>query len=294
MKPNVFFPLAAAFAAALAWPPAAKAQAREGAVRVDMAGKLGMLSQRVPNALCNLAAGVETKVATDHMRAAAAEFDRVAAALVWGDPGLKITARETDPEVLADVARLQDAWGPIRATVFSLLDREPDYADLASVALASDALLEAAQALAVSVRSDSDNNTPVPQAWALTIDIAGRQRMLAQRMSQFACLLLVGLDADAAATELTRVMETYGTSLWALRFGLKDAGILAPPTEEIGARLEEVAVDWGTLAPILATIRSGGAPDDALRGQLYLGLNSLTGKMNTVVGLYVEASAVSS
>jgi hypothetical protein len=286
--------LAAALAATLSVAVPAAAQSADGAVRVDIAGKLRMLSQRIPASMCNAQAGIETDLARQMMRDSSAEYDRIASALAYGDPGLKIFDPERDEAVLRDIFALQAVWGPIRARVYALDARAATEADLSIIAAASEDLLNAAQQLVVSVRSVEGNETSLREDAALTIDIAGRQRMLAQRMNKTACLILEGRAETDPARELGQVMETYGASLWALRFGMKDAGIMAPPTQAIGEGLEDIAVDWATLAPILASIREGAQVDAALRAQVYTGLNGLTGKMDAVVGLYVDALNASS
>jgi hypothetical protein len=286
--------LAAALAAALSFAAPAAAQSTDGAARVDIAGKLRMLSQRIPAAMCNVQAGVETELARRVMRESSAEYDRIAAGLAYGDPGLKIFDPERDQAVLRDIAALQAVWGPIRARVYALDTRAPTEDDLSILAASSEDLLKAAQQLVVSVRSVPGNETSLREDAALTIDIAGRQRMLAQRMNKNACLILEDRVETDPALELGQVMETYGASLWALRFGMKDAGIMAPPTQAIGDGLEDIAVDWATLAPILASIREGAELDAAMRAQVYTGLNGLTAKMDAVVGLYVEALNASS
>jgi hypothetical protein len=286
--------VATAIATVLSLSAPAFADALDGAARVDQAGKLRMLSQRIPASMCNFHAGIEAETARKIMKDASAEYDRIASALTYGDPGLKIFTPETDPIALRDIGALQAVWGPIRARVWSFEQREPTAEDLSILATASEDLLKAAQQLVISVRSDDENENPIPQASALTIDIAGRQRMLAQRMNKNACLILEGRFETNPVAELGSAMETYGASLWALRFGMKDAGIIAPPNATIGNGLEDIAVDWATLAPILASIREGATVDNATRALVYNGLNTLTGKMNTVVGQYVEATGATS
>ena len=75
------------------------------------------------------------------------------------------------------------------------------------------------------------NQAELLQSDALAIDVAGRQRMLSQRMSKNVCLVGSGINVDAAKAELAATAQVFATSLFALRDGMVQAGINPPPNE---------------------------------------------------------------
>ncbi|MEM8850077.1 MAG: type IV pili methyl-accepting chemotaxis transducer N-terminal domain-containing protein [Pseudomonadota bacterium] len=261
-----------------------------GGARIDMAGKLRMLSQRIPMTACNVQAGIETDAAATMMSGAVAEFQKIVRALEHGDDTLGIYGAEEDRRVLYAVADVHEIWNPLHADVQVAKPTTMDVALVTGTAETSHELLKRAQALVDAVTGEHSDPSALLQADAITIGIAGRQRMLAQRMSKNACLLAEGHFTTSAASELGAAMETYDASLNALRFGMDNAGIVVPPNAAIEDGLAEIAADWDSLQESLTQIRDGAHPDPDTRAALYHGLNGLTGKMNVVVGLYAEAS----
>ncbi|MEM7641917.1 MAG: type IV pili methyl-accepting chemotaxis transducer N-terminal domain-containing protein [Pseudomonadota bacterium] len=261
-----------------------------GGARIDMAGKLRMLSQRIPMTACNVQAGIETEAAVTMMTGAVAEFQKIITALEYGDDSLGIYGAEEDRRVLYAVADVHEIWAPLHADVQRADPAAMDVALVTRTADTSHDLLKRAQALVDAVTGEHSDPSALLQSDAITIGIAGRQRMLAQRMSKNACLLAEGHFKESAASELAAAMETYDASLNALRFGMDNAGIVSPPNSAIEDGLAEIAADWISLQASLDDIRDGAHPDAETRAMLYHGLNGLTGKMNVVVGLYAEAS----
>ncbi len=256
-----------------------------GSQRIDYAGKLRMLSQRIPAAACNLQAGVAPDVSGAIMVDAKAEFQRIVAGLEMGDDELGILGAEDDRRVLADLAALKDVWGAIQHDA----TETPSDGDVVVLAERSATLLDRAQTLTSTVAIEYADPTALLQANAITIDVAGRQRMLAQRISKNACLLASGHVDDAAVAELEAAKSTYDVSLGALRFGMEEAGIVPPPSPEIEAGLAEIAADWQAVQPLLARA-AGGDLSLEERAQIFTAMNGLTGKMNTLVGIYADIS----
>ena len=128
------------------------------------------------------------------------------------------------------------------------------------------------------------------QANAILVDISGRQRVLTQRMSKNVCLLASGVHAETARAELAATAEVFEASLYALSGGMIEAGVNPPPNAEIAGGLSVVLRDWQALKPSVEAVLSGETLDASERATVFHGMNEMTGHMNTVVGLYSEAS----
>jgi len=115
---------------------------------------------------------------------------------------------------------------------------------------------------------------------AIHIDLAGRQRMLAERMaSQFCyarsqvdtfesldelktsveCLAAGGFELDATLPELEATLKLFDRSLGAFLEGLPVAGVPKPPTDEISAQLAVANATWSEISYIPQTIVTGGS-----------------------------------
>lgn len=261
-----------------------------GSQRIDFSGKLRMLSQRIVAAGCNYAVGIDAENSGAVLRATSAEFQRIVDALEFGDPDLGIIGPEERRRTLVGIRKLRELWDPTNATAQRIAqgDRSPETVQL--LANQSAPLLEMAKLLVSEISAEYSDPTALLQADALVIDIAGRQRMLAQRMSKNVCLASTGINRDTATAELAGAAQMFEVSLMALRHGMADTGIKEPPNEEIATGLDVVIEDWNGLKPIVSEIANGQTIDEEQRAIMFNRSLIMTGNMNSVVGLYSEAS----
>ena len=261
--------------------------------RVNYSGKLRMLSQRIAAAACNKHADINGKQASALLLASTAEFTQILDGLQYGSQDLKMIGEETDRKVLRSIGQIRDLWGPLHDRVRSMDDAATSSDEMVvDIANESAPLLEAAKLLVTEVSGEYSDPTALVQADALAIDIAGRQRMLAQRISKNACLVASGLLPEAAA-ELAGAVKIYQASANALRNGMSSAGIQAPPTEEIAIGLQGVLDGWASVQPLLSALQDGAEVSRDDRAEIFEQMNNLTAQMNTIVGQYSAASAQS-
>ncbi|MDX8347875.1 type IV pili methyl-accepting chemotaxis transducer N-terminal domain-containing protein [Cognatiyoonia sp. IB215446] len=258
--------------------------------RIDFSGKLRMLSQRIVAAGCNYAAGIDPERSGAMLRATSEEFQRIVDALEYGDPDLGIIGVEERRRTLVGISKLRTLWDPTNETAQLIAQGHGSPELVEQLADQSAPLLEMAKLLVSEVSAQYSDPTALLQADALAIDIAGRQRMLSQRMSKNVCLIRSDINTATATGELEGAMQMFEVSLMALRHGMPDAGIKEPPNDEIVAGLDVVIADWDALKPIVGTVLAKQSIDEEQRAIMFNGALAMTGHMNTVVGLYSEAS----
>jgi len=119
--------------------------------------------------------------------------------------------------------------------------------------------------------------------YAVIINLAGRQRMLTQKMSKEMLLVAKGIDADANRASLKKTAALFDTTLNGLING--DAELGLPPTEgkTIVRQLGKVQGLWSEFNATVSSVISGGeVPVDKVAS-----LNlPLLKNMNTAVRLY--------
>lgn len=261
-----------------------------GSDRINYSGKLRMLSQRIPSAGCYAHAGIETEKASAQLASATIEFDKITAALAHGDAELNINGAEENKKILAGLKALDKRWDPLHEDVQHILDNGGSDDDITHLAGESHGVLKIAKKLVTAISTVYSDPTALLQADALKIDIAGRQRMLAQRISKNACLLISGLEEEGTVKEMQAAQEMFDASLKALRHGMPEAGIVPTNNTEILDGLDEVIALWTEMQPILGAVANGDQIAAADQGKIFHAMNGLTGKMNVLVGKYSEQS----
>lgn len=256
--------------------------------RINMSGKLRMLSQQIPAAACNLHAGIAVEQSKTVLHAAKEKFDTIIAALEFGDENLGIIGQEGRHKTLAAIGSVHATYDPMHAAFNNIEETGGTEAEVLAMAEHNMGILLAAKVLISEISSQYTNPAALSQSDALMIDVAGRQRMLTQKISKEICFITSGIHADASIEVLGSTINMFETSLNALHFGMENAGISPAPTDEIVAGLERVQADWEEIGSLVKHIAMGGTIDDAERTVIFTGLNKTMGDMNTVVGLYVE------
>lgn len=258
--------------------------------RIDFSGKLRMLSQRVPAAACYAQSGVDTAETSAMLTAAADEFELITAALEFGNPDLGIIGAEERRKTQVGIGKLNELWAPVATLAESVVSGDASVEDITAMADQTVPLLDMARKMVTVIVGQYAHQAEVLQADAMLIDIAGRQRMLAQRMSKNVCLIAAGINVDVATAELQATSEVFDASLTALRLGMTNAGIAPPPNDAIAAILDGVLATWTEVKPVVALALDGQPLDSEQLSIMFHSSNSLTGQMNTAVGLYSEAS----
>lgn len=258
--------------------------------RVNFSGKLRMLTQRITASACNVHAGIDVDASSAMLNAASAEFDQIMGALTVGDVELGIFGEETDRRVLMGLEALATQWSAMHVTVDAVKANGGSDAEISLMFNQSNGALDAAKALVVEMSAEYSDPAALLQADALTIDIAGRQRMLAQRISKNVCMIASGLEGEAALGQLAGAVQLYDASVNALRFGMEEASIRPAWTDEIEVGLDAIIADWNEAMPVIEAVLAGEEITDDQRAFIFHQMNSLTGQMNTLVGVYAEES----
>lgn len=264
---------------------------RGGAARINFSGKLRMLSQRITAAACLRTAGAEADTSSKILSASTEEFANILAALEVGDESLGITGAEDRKKTLVGLKVAAEKFAPMKAAVDDLLAGGDPQAALAILYESNGPLLATAQKLVTEISGQYSDPNAMSQAGALGVDLAGRQRMLSQKMVKLACQISTGTATPEDTAELTKSIGIYDTTLVALIDGMADAGVQPAPTPEIKDLLTAIQTDWKAIQPQLEGVAAGAPLDTAGLGALLLSVDKLLGAMNESVALYAKASS---
>ncbi|MGD1883331.1 MAG: type IV pili methyl-accepting chemotaxis transducer N-terminal domain-containing protein [Paracoccaceae bacterium] len=229
----------------------------DGADRIRLADRLTMLTQRVAAASCALTSDVAIEESHYHLEEAMHETDIILNALRYGNDALHILGPEENRRLLKDLYELDHEWQETHGAVEAVI---ADGHDVESAHVIDDhnlKLLELSSVLVSDVLGAYSHPYEMTQADALLIKIAGRQRMLTQKMAKDACEIWTGYHAKEGREDLEKTMVIFENSLNALRFGMPAAGIEPAPTPAIEADLDKLLKRWSVIRGNLDKLLAG-------------------------------------
>ncbi|MEO9823253.1 MAG: type IV pili methyl-accepting chemotaxis transducer N-terminal domain-containing protein [Paracoccaceae bacterium] len=258
--------------------------------RIAYSGKLRMLTQRIPSAACALSSGIDPNGSAKLLNESIVEFEKILSALEFGDGDLKIQSAETRRMTIEKIHETREIWMPFKEAATALVSGATSTDNLQFLLDENLAVLGSAQTLVSELVEQYSTSPTTVQAELFLIDIAGRQRMLTQKMSKESCMITTGTGTADTVEALQSTMQMFELSLEALRFGMPELGIRKPPTPAISEGLGEVLVEWEAVKPLLDSALAGEKLDADLSTQKFQALNITMAKMNEVVIMYAEAS----
>ena len=203
---------------------------------INLAGKQRMLSQRIAKEAIMVANDIEPE---DKLNASMAEFEKAHSALIDGNEELNIKAINdaASKELLSTVGT---QWQEYKRTIKSYINFPTD-SDLAVIEEQSLALLSNMhQIVSLQVKNATDASADGKRL-ANTINIAGKQRMLSQRMAKEAMMVAYKIEPKGI---LINTKAEFDKAHKALLDGNESLGIEAISDPAIREQLGVVGKLW--------------------------------------------------
>ena len=232
---------------------------------INKAGRQRMLSQRVGKAWLALAHKADTPTARQVMAQSIALFERQLT---------ELKAYAPSPAIRETYTQLETAWAAHKAT----LAADTSLADNASALLQADAKVLALAHLGTT-QYEAASGKPVGQL----VNIAGRQRMLSQRMAKFYLAAMLPVDAAAATAEIAKARAEFVAATELLRN--------APQaTQRIRQELQLADSQWVFFDAALQRMQGGGNVNRQV-AEVYVASENLLVSMDRVTGMYAALAA---
>ena len=287
------FALAFIVSAPVALPSNAQSlSANEAKARVNIAGRERMLIERVVKSACFSSLGIERTQYRAQLVAAEDLFTRSLHALQSGDSEMGLGA-ENSADLKAQLEVISLEWDEVSGLAdLAVSPGGISLEGLQSLDAFGENLLEATNNTVQNIsQTYGQQLNDLPLIVSISIDIAGRQRMLTQKMAKEFCLIDAGVEAADNRGNLANTIRLFNTTLSGLQSGLP--GMVIPaPNYDIRQKLREVASLWAPIDTVLQAVAEGGEITDEDRAAVVNNMEAVLKAMNEAVGMYEYVNAV--
>lgn len=262
---------------------------------LNLSGKQRMLTQKMSKEVLFAAVGENAAENLKNAQKTAALFDTTLAGLKDGNVEMGLPATES-ARILRQLKKVSTLWTPFKATIDGVASKGTvEAADIETIEKLNLPLLkEMNKAVKLYEKEASASGSGVSGEIAVTINLAGKQRMLTQKMTKE--YLLIALKQNEADNKLN-LMDTF--SLFDRTLHGLSAGdevlelITAHNTPEINAQLSQVSTQWTEFKPLVEAAAAKGAAvitPDTIHTIATQNIPLLKA-MNKAVGMYQAVSS---
>ncbi len=218
---------------------------KEDSIIINLTGKQRMLTQKMSKEALLIASGIDIKQNKKNLKATIALFDKTIKGLYNGDKNLGLY-KTKDKEILEQLDLVSKLWKSFKKDVEKIALGEVEKSTLEAIDKKNMPLLNNMN-MVVQMYQDKSKSDLDPQI-AKTINLAGRQRMLTQKMTKELLLIANKLKSNDNEKSLKSTGELFKDTLTDLVTNNKEA--MNDP--EISKRLANVKKLWDKYQNIIA------------------------------------------
>jgi len=253
--------------------------------RVNLSSKLAMLGATVGGAGCRISAGIDAEAAQQVLADAKVEVNSILNGLMNGDRALGIPTAERRSRVIRSIDALSADWQQMSDAIDSILAGTDVEGSNTLINGLAASYADKATILASEIQASYTNPNELLFVDAIAIQMAGRQRDLAQQIAKQACEIHQGVDG--AGEEISATMALFEKTLAALRDGLPAVGVRPPPNEPVANRLADSVSAWDRQKASAEEFTSTGTISATTVATMADTSELLRREMNDLVILYV-------
>ena len=216
--------------------------------RVNLSGRQRMLVQRMTKLSLLISSNINPKTNREKLIKFSKLYDKTLNGFKNGDKDLGCSPTK-DKEILKQIEVVQKEWKPFYKNIKVIIDdKDKDKKALSYLVSNNEKLLKASNDLVKLYEKSDKSDNYLEKAKVHIVNVAGRQRMLSQKMTKEKLLFIQG--KKEYKDKLKNTVKLFDDSLNALINGDEKQHIIKPTNKEIKAQLEKVAKIWSKLKPL--------------------------------------------
>jgi len=216
--------------------------------RVNLSGRQRMLVQRMTKLALLIESGIDKKENIKKLEKYSSLYDKTLNAFENGDKDMGCIPAN-DENVKEKIAIVKRDWKPFYENVKKIVaQNDKDKSAISYIVENNEKLLKLSDDLVKAYEKSNKNQNFLEKARIHVVNIAGRQRMLTQKMTKEK--LLVEQGESKYKEKLKNTIELFDTSLRDLTNGNLDKSILKPTNDKIIKQLKVVNGLWRELKPL--------------------------------------------
>jgi len=205
---------------------------------INLAGKQRMLTQLMTKLSLQIDMNIQKKENLKKLKKASELYDST----------LKDLKSTTNKEVLKAINSVEKAWTPFYEELNHLIEGKKSKEALKYIIDKNEDLLKVSNDLVKAFEASNTSGNYLEKARLHIVNVAGRQRMLTQKMTKEKLLVVKGEEKYGA--KLKETMNLFDNSLKLLIKGDTKKMISKPSNEKIVAQLKVVTKLWSELKPL--------------------------------------------
>jgi hypothetical protein len=227
---------------------------------INLAQSQAVLAEKMSKELVLVALEVDAKRNLENLESSRALFERTLRGLRDGDVDLGLPG-STNRNFLDSLRKAGELWLVYDATVRTSFESGKITADQVGTVAGLTAPISDAMENAVAALQRDSSEGRLVSLLDTTIELAGRQRFLTQKMSKEFLLIAYGHETKNNKRAPKETIALFDSTLEGLINGDPESRILPPPNREIRAQLRRAARIWDELLPALRTALQGDKVD---------------------------------
>ncbi len=223
---------------------------KEMGIIINLAGKQRMLTQRMSKDALLIVEGIDVKKNKRDLQNSMKLFEKTLKGLMHGEKSLRIV-KTNDKEIMAQLKKVNSLWQNFKKDLQKILKGNTSKEVLLNISQKNIPLLKNMHKAVVMFVQKSGSLSKLDKFTANAINIAGRQRMLTQKMSKELLLIDLGIEKEKNRKNLENTIKTFDSSLNGLLNGNKKLGLKPCPLKHIKRQLLVVKGYWDQINPTL-------------------------------------------